>query len=78
VIRLSDTIDLQTQAKHAHWNLKGLQFFELHQLFDQIAAHLEEHTDPIAERIVALGGFAAGTARHVAAHSSVGDYDLAA
>jgi starvation-inducible DNA-binding protein len=76
--RLADVSDLKTQAKHAHWNVKGLQFFQLHELFDQIAGHLEGHSDLIAERITALGGVAMGTARQVAANSSLAEYDLEA
>jgi len=76
--RLADTIDLRTQAKHAHWNVKGIQFFQLHELFDQIASHLEEHSDLVAERITALGGLANGTARHVASNSSLPEHDLEA
>ena len=74
--RLVDTIDLQTQAKFAHWNVKGHDFYQLHLLFDSIAEHLEEGVDLIAERIAALGGRANGTARQAAANSSLKEYDL--
>lgn len=74
--RLADTIDLKTQTKHAHWNVKGPQFQQLHELFDQIATGLEAHSDLIAERITALGGTANGTARQVAASTSLAEYDL--
>ena len=74
--RLVDTIDLQTQAKFAHWNVKGHDFYQLHLLFDSIAEHLEEGVDLIAERITALGGRADGTARQAAANSSLKEYDL--
>jgi starvation-inducible DNA-binding protein len=74
--RLADTLDLKLQTKHAHWNVKGPQFQHLHELFDQIAARLEAHTDLIAERVTALGGTANGTAREVAAASSLAEYDL--
>src|ERR1700682_4926237 len=37
---LADTLDLYTQAKQAHWNVKGEDFYQLHQLFDEIAAEL--------------------------------------
>lgn len=73
---LADTIDLKTQAKHAHWNVKGRDFLPLHQLFDQIAAHLEAASDVIAERIAALGGMAKGTARLVIERSELEEYDL--
>ena len=32
--RLADCIDLHTQVKHAHWNVKGPEFIALHKLFD--------------------------------------------
>jgi starvation-inducible DNA-binding protein len=74
--RLVDTIDLQSQAKFAHWNVKGHDFYQLHLLFDAIAEHLEEGVDLIAERITALGGRANGTTRQAAANSSLPEYDL--
>ena len=74
--RLADTIDLKTQAKQAHWNVKGPEFFQLHELFDSIAGHLDDQADLIAERITALGGTALGTARISAATSSIPEYDL--
>lgn len=74
--RLADTIDLKTQAKQAHWNVKGIQFLQLHELFDQIAEHLDAAADLIAERATALGGVANGTARQAAKVSSIPEYDL--
>ena len=53
--RLVDTIDMQTQAKFAHWNIKGENFYQLHLLFDSIAEHVEDAADLIAERVTALG-----------------------
>ena len=74
--RLADTLDLKLQTKHAHWNVKGPQFHELHELFDQIAGRLEGASDQLAERVTALGGTANGTARQVAAASALAEYDL--
>ena len=74
--RLADVIDLKTQAKQAHWNVKGSNFIGLHELFDQVATAAEAHTDLIAERITALGGTAYGTARVVAQKSSLSEYPL--
>src|SRR4051812_15404390 len=64
--RLADSLDLFSQAKQAHWNVKGPSFFELHELFDQVATHAVAFTDLIAERAVALGGTAFGTVRMAA------------
>ncbi len=74
--RLADTIDLKTQTKQAHWNVKGPEFFQLHELFDTIAGHLDGAADTIAERVTALGGYALGTARLAASGSSIPEYDL--
>jgi starvation-inducible DNA-binding protein len=67
--QLADTLDLYTQTKQAHWNVKGPHFIALHELFDKLAEELEEPIDDIAERITALGGVARGTARDAAARS---------
>ena len=75
-VRLADMIDLKTQAKQAHWNVKGIHFIGLHELFDQVAIAAEANTDLIAERITALGGTAMGTARVVAQKSSLSEYPL--
>ncbi len=74
--RLADAIDLKTQAKQAHWNVKGHHFIGLHELFDQVATAVEAHVDLIAERVTALGGTAMGTARVVAQKSSLSEYPL--
>src|SRR5712692_5247381 len=74
--RLADTIDLKTQAKQAHWNVKGIHFMQLHELFDSVATHADDAADLLAERATALGGVALGTARLVAATSTLGEYDL--
>jgi starvation-inducible DNA-binding protein len=72
--RLADAVDLRTQLKVAHWNVKGAQFIALHKLFDDIAASTDEYVDLIAERAVQLGGVADGTARQVAGRTSLDEY----
>lgn len=69
--RLADSVDLFTQVKQAHWNVKGPSFIALHELFDEIAELVEEHSDLLAERITALGGRADGTARLAASQSNL-------
>jgi len=75
--RLADCIDLQTQSKQAHWNVKGPTFIALHKLFDDINAAAAEYADLLAERIVQLGGIAEGTVGIVAERSTLVDYPLA-
>lgn len=74
--RLADTIDMKSQVKHAHWNIKGQQFYQLHLLFDEVAGHVDDAADLIAERAVQLGGVAHGTARIAAETSSIPEYNL--
>ncbi|HEY7033275.1 MAG TPA: DNA starvation/stationary phase protection protein Dps [Thermomicrobiales bacterium] len=72
--QLADSFDLYSQTKQAHWNVKGKDFYQLHLLFDSLAAEVLEHVDLIAERATALGGFATGTARMAAANSTLPEY----
>ena len=72
--RLADAIDLQTQCKQAHWNVRGPSFFSLHQLFDEVNEAVEEYVDDLAERLVQLGGHAEGTVRSVAKRSTLAEY----
>jgi starvation-inducible DNA-binding protein len=72
--RLADAIDLRTQVKVAHWNVKGPEFIALHKLFDEVASDADDYVDLVAERAVQLGGVAEGTARQVAARSALDEY----
>src|SRR5262245_15897752 len=72
--RLADAIDLQTQTKQAHWNVKGPNVIALHELFDKVNEEVEDYGDAIAERAVQLGGEAEGTARMAAKRSSLSEY----
>jgi len=72
--RLADAIDLQTQAKQAHWNVKGANFIALHELFDDVAENIEGHVDTLAERVTALGGTAEGALATVAKRTSLDPY----
>ncbi len=74
---LSDAIDLKSQTKQAHWNVKGANFIALHELFDTIATEVEDAVDLIAERVVQLGETALGTARVAAKQSRLKEYPLA-
>src|ERR1035438_2919696 len=53
---LAEAIDLQSQVKQAHWNVKGPHFIALHELFDKISDGLLEQIDDLAERVTSLGG----------------------
>lgn len=74
--RLADAIELQTQCKQAHWNVKGPSFIGLHELFDKVAEDASGYADLVAERIVQLGGMAEGTSRVAAQRTTLVDYPL--
>jgi starvation-inducible DNA-binding protein len=72
--QLADTFDLYSQTKQAHWNVKGAQFFQLHELYDKLATDLLAHVDTIAERATTMGGTALGTVRMSAKATRLADY----
>jgi starvation-inducible DNA-binding protein len=72
--RLADAIDLQSQTKQAHWNVKGPNFISLHELFDKIGEDARKNVDEVAERVVQLGGVAEGTVRMAAKRSSLAEF----
>jgi starvation-inducible DNA-binding protein len=74
--RLADTFDLYSQLKQAHWNVKGSDFIQLHELYDAVAASVIEYVDAVAERATALGGLALGTARMAAEASTLDEYPV--
>lgn len=74
--RLADSVDLKSQAKQAHWNVKGMSFIALHELFDRVASDVTPMSDDLAERVTSLGGTALGTARVAAQNSELPEYPL--
>ncbi len=75
---LAAALDMHTQAKFAHWNVKGLNFYQLHLVFDDTAKTIFKQIDPIAERMTQLGGVANGTVRQSAATSEIPPYNVEA
>ena len=74
--QLADATDLFTQTKQSHWNVKGLDFFQLHELFDTLAKLPRKQSDMIAERATAMGGMALGTVRMAAQNSTLPEYPV--
>jgi starvation-inducible DNA-binding protein len=72
--QLADIFDLFSQTKQAHWNVKGPDFYQLHELYDELAETLLAHVDTIAERAVQLGGAATGTARMAAGATRIEEF----
>lgn len=76
--RLSDALDLEAQAKQAHWNVKGPHFLQLHELFDRLHSEIEDFVDDLAERITALGHVADGRIATTAAATTLYGYPFEA
>lgn len=72
--QLADLFDLFSQTKQAHWNVKGPNFYQLHELYDELAGRLLSHVDLVAERATALGGVATGTVRMAAGATRLEEY----
>jgi len=76
--QLADMFDLYSQTKFAHWNVKGPNFFQLHELFEKLAEKLEKSIDKVAERATALSGIAMGTVRMAAGASRLSEFSTQA
>jgi starvation-inducible DNA-binding protein len=71
---LATTVDLKSLVVQARWNDKGMNFYQSHELFDEIDAVLEEYIDLFAEWIAVLSGVAMGTACTAAKQSARPEY----
>lgn len=68
-IHLATALDLHSQVKQAHWNVKGPSFFGIHKMFDELTDKFNNPIDIVAERISALGGYPMGYVSAVASAS---------
>lgn len=73
---LADATDLTLQAKQAHWNVRGPNFMQLHELFDSVYEHAGEWADSIAERMAQLGSAVPGTLQAAHAGTRLTPYPL--
>ena len=71
---IADLSDLYSQTKQAHWNVRGMNFQQLHELFDELAGQLPGFIDEVAERAGTLGGYAQGTVRMAASNSRLDEF----
>ena len=74
--RLADSTDLTLAVKQAHWNLRGRGYIGVHELLDQVADRLREHSDLMAERASILGGFAKGTLQVASKETTLAPYPV--
>ena len=62
-------------AQNFHWNVTGMAFGPLHDLFQRIYEDHFEGQDDLAERIKAIGGHAQGTLSGMVARSKVEEHE---
>ncbi|CAH9058193.1 hypothetical protein PSECIP111951_01824 [Pseudoalteromonas holothuriae] len=72
---LADSYTLYLQTHNFHWNVTGLQFRELHLMFEEQYDELAFAVDDIAERIITLGEAAPGTYKAFSSLSSIDEID---
>lgn len=58
---LADQYVLYTKSRKFHWNVTGLQFHDLHALFESQYEALNRSVDDTAERVRQLGAYPAAT-----------------
>ncbi|NOT70512.1 MAG: DNA starvation/stationary phase protection protein [Hyphomicrobium sp.] len=52
---LASTYAVQLKIQNFHWNVRGMNFIQLHDLFEKLYEDVDQAVDDIAERIRALG-----------------------
>ncbi|MEL0637139.1 Dps family protein [Marinomonas sp. TI.3.20] len=72
---LADSYTLYLQTHNFHWNVTGLQFRELHLMFEEQYQELATAVDDIAERIRTLDVPAPGTYKEFAKLASIKEVD---
>ncbi len=64
--QLADTFDLYSQVKQAHWNVKGPEFAQLHELYDQVAGAVLPFVDEIPDGPLSDGASIGAVAKGLA------------
>lgn len=59
--QLAEATSLALTAKTCHYNVTGMGFGPLHELFSEFFSSLLDHADELAERASQLGAYACGT-----------------
>jgi len=70
---LADEHLLYTKTRNYHWNVTGIHFATLHQLFEQQYERIKVMADDIAERNRMLGGTAVGTLAEFLEHTRLSE-----
>lgn len=72
---VAETVVTTMLAQNFHWNVVGMSFGPLHQLFQTIYEDHFEGQDDLAERIRAIGGHAEGRLAGMVERSKIAEHD---
>ncbi|MEO0680027.1 MAG: DNA starvation/stationary phase protection protein [Pseudomonadota bacterium] len=72
---VAETVVTTMLAQNFHWNVTGMAFGPLHELFQKIYEDHFEAQDDLAERVKAIGGHAAGKLSDMVARAKVAESD---
>ncbi|HLP00437.1 MAG TPA: DNA starvation/stationary phase protection protein [Opitutaceae bacterium] len=75
---LADSYALMGNTHHAHWNIEGPDFFQLHKAFQEQYENLFEAIDEIAEQARVLDAFPVGGLATLAKQSGIEELPLTA
>ncbi len=70
---LADLHVLYIKLRNYHWNVTGLQFKPLHELFEEQYTLIEAAIDETAERVRQVGGIAIGTLDEFKQHARLSE-----
>lgn len=71
--QLANSNVLYVKLQNYHWNVKGEQFFVLHEKFQTFYEELASAIDEIAERILMIGGVPLGTIKQFLETSTISE-----
>lgn len=72
---VAETVVTTMLAQNFHWNVTGMSFAPLHDLFQKIYEDHFEAQDDLAERVKALGGHAEGQLSVMLKRSKIAEHD---
>ncbi|MFB6351012.1 MAG: Dps family protein [Bradymonadaceae bacterium] len=70
---LADYMVFYQKLRNYHWNVRGQEFFKLHEKFEEGYLQAADWVDDIAERVLALGGTPYSTLRQQTEHARLGE-----
>ena len=75
-VLLADVTIFYHMSHGFHWNVKGPDFAQYHELFDKIVSDVYDSLDPIAENIMKLGGQAPFNLKYLLSISNLSEVTL--